>query len=125
MALMSIDQTFLVGRVQDIADPGSREFLVFASAWSLRGFVVRKGESVFAYLNRCPHAGFPLNRSPDGFLGMNNQRIMCRSHGAMFEIESGICVDGICIGQSLRKLPIHVLDGIISVKYDELQGQWI
>ena len=32
--------------------------------WPLRGFVVRRGELVRAYVNHCPHAGFPLNWQP-------------------------------------------------------------
>lgn len=86
---------------------------------------MRKGAQVFAYVNRCPHAGYPLNRSPDGFLSMNNQSIVCRSHGAMFDIESGMCVAGICSGQALQKLAIHVRDGVISLKYDVCLKQWV
>lgn len=115
----SVDETVVVGRVRDVGDPGSREFVVFAGDRPLRGFIVRKGDRVFAYVNRCPHAGSPLNRTQDGFLGMNNQLIMCRSHGALFDIESGTCVEGICIGQSLQKLPIHVRDGVIFLKHGE------
>jgi nitrite reductase/ring-hydroxylating ferredoxin subunit len=125
MTSHSIYEMAVIARVADIGDPGSREFLVVGGDSSMRGFLVRKGDQVFAYVNRCPHTGSPLNRSPDGFLGSNNQLIMCRSHGAMFEIESGICVAGICSGQSLQKLPIHARDGVISLKYDVSLEQWV
>jgi nitrite reductase/ring-hydroxylating ferredoxin subunit len=46
---------------------------------------------------------------------MCHSLIVCRSHGAMFEIESGLCVDGICIGQSLQRLPIQLSGGVISL----------
>lgn len=115
----------VIARLDDIGDPGSREFAVGEGDWPLRGFVVRKGDQVFAYMNRCPHAGHPLNRSPDGFLGMNNQLIMCRSHGALFDIESGMCVAGICSGRSLQKLPVHVREGVVSLEYDDALQRWI
>lgn len=122
---MSSQTMFAVARMRDLGDPGSREFAVWAGAWPLRGFLVRKGDQIYAYVNRCPHAGQPLNRSPDGFLDASNKLIMCRSHGAMFEIESGLCVDGICSGQRLQSLPVSVVDGVVSLTYDVSLQQWI
>ncbi len=122
---MSSQTTFAVARMRDLGDPGSREFAVWAGAWPLRGFLVRKGDRIYAYVNRCPHAGQPLNRSPDGFLDASNKLIMCRSHGAMFDIESGLCVEGICSGQWLQSLPVSVIDGVVSLTYDVSLQQWI
>jgi nitrite reductase/ring-hydroxylating ferredoxin subunit len=111
--------------MHDIGNPGSREFAVFAGAGPLRGFLVRKGDQIFAYVNRCPHAGQPLNRSPEGFLDASNQLIMCRSHGAMFDIETGLCVAGICSGQALQSLPVRVIEDVVLLTYDPLLQQWI
>lgn len=122
---MSIQRTFEIARMQDIGNPGSREFAAFVGDWPLRGFVVRKDDQIFAYVNRCPHAGQPLNRSPEGFLDASNRLIMCRSHGAMFDIENGICVAGICSGERLQSLPVRVVGGVISVTYDTSLQQWI
>jgi nitrite reductase/ring-hydroxylating ferredoxin subunit len=122
---MSTHTTFAVARMRDIGNPGSREFAVFAGAWPLRGFLVRKGDRIFAYVNRCPHAGQPLNRSPEGFLDASNQSIMCRSHGAMFDIETGLCVAGICSGQALQSLPVRVIEDVVLLTYDPLLQQWI
>jgi nitrite reductase/ring-hydroxylating ferredoxin subunit len=104
-----------VARIDDIADPGSREFVFAAGNRLVRAFVVRSGTRIHAYLNCCPHAGQPLNRSPDGFLSADNRLIMCRAHGAMFAIDSGVCVEGICLGESLQRLSAQVVDGMIVV----------
>jgi nitrite reductase/ring-hydroxylating ferredoxin subunit len=106
--------SLVVGRLDDLPDPGAREFVILGDR-PLRGFVVRKGANVFAYVNRCPHAGQPLNRTPDGFLDSTNRLILCRTHGAMFDIESGVCVEGMCVGEALQRLVVRVCDGVISL----------
>jgi len=69
---------------------------------------VRKGEQVYAYLNRCPHAGHPLNYLPNDFLTPDQTLLMCRSHGARFDISTGLCVAGPCAGANLRRIDIRV-----------------
>src|SRR5690606_1057841 len=95
----------------DLPDPGSRAFSAGSGPWPLRGFLVRRGNEVFGYVNRCPHAGHPLNLRPDQFLSADNAAILCNSHGAMFDIASGACWAGPCVGAALKKLPIVVRDG--------------
>jgi nitrite reductase/ring-hydroxylating ferredoxin subunit len=34
-------------------------------------------------------------------------------HGALFEIESGVCVSGPCAGKALRALPVRVAQGYV------------
>lgn len=92
----------------DLADGTSRAFAVGNRDWPLRGFLVRRGAQVFGYVNRCPHAGHPLNWRPDEFLTPDRTLIMCRSHGALFEISNGRCVAGPCVGQALRELPVRI-----------------
>jgi len=104
----SIDTTRVICRKSDLSDPGSRAFTIGSGDWPLRGFVVRKGEQVFAYLNRCPHAGHPLNFFANDFLTSDQTLLMCRSHGACFDISTGLCVAGPCVGAHLRSLPICI-----------------
>lgn len=100
-------------RLADLADPGSLAFSVGEGDWPLRGFLVRKGDDVFAYVNRCPHAGHPLNWRPDEFLTPDHTLIMCRSHGALFDMEEGRCVAGPCVGRSLRALRVRVENELV------------
>ena len=81
--------------------PGRRESL----------FLVREGDKVHAYLNRCPHKGSPLNWSPDRFLDNERRYIVCATHGALFEIDKGICVAGPCRGDQLTRIDVEVRDG--------------
>jgi nitrite reductase/ring-hydroxylating ferredoxin subunit len=70
---------------------------------------------VYAYVNVCPHAGRALNWKPGAFLTRQGNLIMCSAHGAIFEIETGICVAGPCPGARLRALAARVSGGLVDV----------
>lgn len=105
-----------VGALADIADPGCREFSIGDGDWPFKGFVVRKGDEVYAYQNYCMHVGHPLNWQPDRFLTREGDRIICSSHGAMYEIESGVCVAGPCPGKALRRVEAAIRAGQVYVR---------
>ena len=108
-------QELEVGRLEELDDPGCREFQIGEGDWPFRGFVVRQGDAVFAYQNSCVHVGHPLNWSPDKFLTRDKSAIICASHGATYEIESGHCIAGPGTGGSLRRVEVDVRDGVIYV----------
>lgn len=72
--------------------------------------VVRQGSSVHAYRNECPHLSIELNFQPDVFLDTEQRYIQCANHGALFQIEDGLCVYGPCQGESLTPLRVQVID---------------
>ena len=104
-----------VGRLDEIDDPGCREFTIGDGDWPFRGFVVRKGDEVFAYQNFCVHAGHPLNWRPDEFLTKDKSTLMCASHGALYDVSSGDCVGGPCKGKALRKVSVEIREGFVYV----------
>jgi nitrite reductase/ring-hydroxylating ferredoxin subunit len=108
-----IDLARVICGIGEIPNPGSRSFTLGPGPWPLRGFVVRKGEELRAYVNHCPHAGHPLNLMPDRFLTRDETLILCSSHGALFEIGTGLCVAGPCTGARLRPLPVRVESGYV------------
>jgi nitrite reductase/ring-hydroxylating ferredoxin subunit len=105
-----------VGPIEDLGDPGCREFQIGEGDWPFRGFIVRRGDSVYAYQNFCVHVGHPLNWVPDGFLTKDRSAIICASHGAQYEIDTGLCFAGPCIGKSLRSVDCEVRGGMVYVK---------
>jgi len=112
---MSNSVEIAVGRLDEIADPGCREFAIGEGDWPFRGFVVRSGDKVYAYQNVCAHVGHPLNWMPDGFLSKDKKSIMCASHGAQYEIETGLCYAGPCTGKSLRTVDVEVRGDLVYV----------
>jgi nitrite reductase/ring-hydroxylating ferredoxin subunit len=113
-----LDLARVICPLHELADPGAKGFTMGEGDWPLRGFVVRRGSSVHAYVNHCPHAGFPLNWSPDAFLAPGAPLILCAMHGALFEIETGLCLSGPCDGMRLRPLPVRVARGYVMLGDD-------
>ena len=110
------EREIAVGRLDELEDPGCREFAIGDGDWPFRGFVVRKGEAVFAYQNSCVHVGHPLNWSPDRFLTKDGSALICASHGATYEIETGYCFAGPGNGRTLRRVDAWVAEGIVFVR---------
>ncbi len=78
-------------------------------------FVVRWDKQFFGYVNRCPHDGVNLDWEPNQFLDPGMKRIICGKHGSLFELETGRCIEGPCLGQSLEPISLSVIDGDICV----------
>ncbi len=76
----------------------------------------RKGDSVHAWLNICPHAGRRLDWAPGKFLMSKDGLLVCAAHGASFELHAGACVAGPCRGDSLRAVEVDVVEGVVSVR---------
>jgi PAT family beta-lactamase induction signal transducer AmpG len=104
--------------LDEVEEPGALMFTA-GSEPAIQGFVVRDASGVYAYRNICPHQSRPLNWSPTGFMTKDRSQIMCSAHGAVFEIATGKCVDGPCVGAGLRPLEVRVVDGMVWVKEPE------
>jgi nitrite reductase/ring-hydroxylating ferredoxin subunit len=104
-----------VAILDELGDRCCKEFSIGTGDWPFKGFVVRLGDDVHAYQNFCVHAGHPLNFRPDDFLTKEKDAIICSSHGAMFEIDSGLCIAGPCPGKTLRRVPVRIEDGVVYV----------
>jgi nitrite reductase/ring-hydroxylating ferredoxin subunit len=113
--MSGMEKEIAIGNMNELDDPGCREFEIGEGDWPFRGFVVRQGEKVFAYQNFCAHVGHALNWSPNNFLTKDKTAIICASHGATYEIETGRCFAGPGSGRSLRSVELSIRDGVIYV----------
>ncbi|MEA5446534.1 Rieske (2Fe-2S) protein [Gammaproteobacteria bacterium AB-CW1] len=101
--------------LDELADPGAKEFEFETAQGKDYGFLVCRDGQVSAYVNSCPHTGAALNWAPDRFLTKAGDQIMCGVHGAIFRIEDGHCLAGPCEGRNLTPLPCRVEDGAVYV----------
>lgn len=88
----------------ELPDGGARGFDPLARGRDTL-FAVRRGESVHVWVDRCPHHGTPMPWRKDAYLNAAGDRIVCAAHGALFEVDSGLCVQGPCLGDRLRPVP--------------------
>ncbi|HVP32536.1 MAG TPA: Rieske 2Fe-2S domain-containing protein [Steroidobacteraceae bacterium] len=109
----ALDVERVVCRLSELEAHGARAFTIGAGDWPLRGVVLRAGAHLRAYVNRCPHAGHPLNLLPDRFCTPDGALLLCSSHGALFEKLTGFCVAGPCAGRSLTPVPLEVVNGFV------------
>ena len=70
--------------------------------------LVRQGERVFAYADACPHHGTPMAWRKDAYLNAAGDRIVCAAHGALFEVDSGRCTLGPCLGDVLTPVRLNI-----------------
>jgi len=96
-------------------DPDGREH-----PWHI--LVVRWDRKLQGYVNRCPHQGLPLDWERNQFLDPDGARLLCGKHGALFDVNSGVCVDGPCKGEVLERVGLTVVDGDICVTGITLAG---
>jgi len=85
-------------------------------------FVVRLGQLFYAYRDRCPHQGARLPWRRNAYLNRDATRIVCHAHGAEFDIASGACLRGPCLGQSLEAVGLEV------TQHDEIlvsESSWL
>jgi nitrite reductase/ring-hydroxylating ferredoxin subunit len=92
-----------LGRASDIAENRAQGF----HAPGGRLFVVRRAGALFAYWDACPHYGdTPMAWRAGEYLNAARDRIVCASHGAEFDIETGLCTKGAALGKCLTRAPV-------------------
>lgn len=94
--------------ISDILDPGSKAFQLENNGQNLDIFIVHKDGGFHGFINRCPHTGVNLEWLEDQFLDSDQAFIQCATHGALFEIDTGHCIYGPCVGDSLTPIEIKI-----------------
>jgi nitrite reductase/ring-hydroxylating ferredoxin subunit len=71
-------------------------------------FLVKHEGSVYGYRNDCPHwPGSAMAWRRDGYLNRDATRIVCSGHAAEFDIPTGRCTAGPCLGSSLTPVELE------------------
>ena len=71
-------------------------------------FITQRDGAFYAYQNVCPHLQTELEFLENQFLDQDGEYIQCSTHGALFEVETGECISGPCLGDKLAKVNISV-----------------
>ena len=97
----------------DLQDAGQAvPFDVVYADQTCRAFAVRFKGQPHAYLNRCTHVAMELDWQPNRVFDDSGQRLLCASHGAAYQPDTGQCAGGPCNG-GLVKITLSEKDGVV------------
>ena len=104
----------LIGRSETLLDggPGLR-FEVHRGGEMLPAFAVRFRGAVHAYINECRHQCTELDWNPGEFFDAERLYLVCATHGALYQPDSGVCVEGPCRGARLSRVAVRERDGAV------------
>lgn len=76
-------------------------------------FVIRYDGVAYGYLNQCAHVAMELDWQAGHFFDLDKQYLMCATHAAMYEPQTGACVAGPCVGKRLLAIEVKEENGCI------------
>lgn len=77
-------------------------FDVVFSGQPCRAFAIRYSGVVRAYLNRCTHIPMEMDHDGDRFFDDSGEWLVCSTHGAIYQPDTGACMGGPCRGGLVR-----------------------
>ena len=86
------------------------------------GFVIRYNGSVHAYVNQCAHLSVELDWNEGDFFDLSKTRVICATHGAQYEPQTGYCVLGPCKGRSLQAVQVIERNNEILINLESLKN---
>jgi nitrite reductase/ring-hydroxylating ferredoxin subunit len=91
-----------------------------------RVLLLRSGNDVNVYVNRCAHFGVPLAARQDLLIFNPHSTITCNVHYACYRWSDGLCISGDCAGEHLLPVPIKVdAQGRICIVAAEPEGRTV
>ena len=94
-------------------------FSVLRDGKPIPAFVIRYNGGAHAYLNQCAHIPVELDWIEGEFFESSGLYLICTTHGATYEPDSGHCIMGPCKGQRLTALEVAELDGKVYLTHSE------
>jgi len=97
----------------DLADAGlAVSFDVVYGGQTCRAFAIRYRGQVHAYLNRCTHVAMEMDWQPNQFFDDTGRWLLCSTHGAAYQPDTGACASGPCRG-GLVRIALTEADGVV------------
>jgi len=71
------------------------------------GFVIRYQGKAYAYVNQCAHIPVELDWKEGEFFAAQKDFLICATHGAHYQPNTGFCVMGPCKGKTLKPIDLE------------------
>jgi nitrite reductase/ring-hydroxylating ferredoxin subunit len=104
-----------LAQLNEIPDGGAFLLTLDASVPPFKAILLRSGEQVFAYVNRCAHFGVPLAAKVEHLYPEPHRNFRCSVHQARYRWQDGVCEFGDCEGERLLVIPVVIIDGWVRV----------
>jgi nitrite reductase/ring-hydroxylating ferredoxin subunit len=111
----SMQGGLIVAHASDIPQGTSRKFQLTCGNETIDGFVINFQGRFYAYSNRCCHIPIPFDCVDNEFFTRDKRHLICLIHGATYEPNTGLCIDGPCPGEYLDVIPVAVKQGQVIV----------
>lgn len=108
----ALPRGFVLARIEALADPCAIVVDIAHDGQRHSFILTRSGDRIAAFRNKCPHAGYPLQRADGRILVQENRYLVCTAHGASFTLD-GACAGGPCNGEGLERVNVEVRDGAV------------
>lgn len=118
-----MDTHRLIGASEELTERGRGiRFEVEEQGIAAPAFAVRYQGRVYAFVNRCAHVSLELDFMPGHFFDSSGDYLICATHGALYEPDSGRCAAGPCNGRGLEPLRVVERDGRVELVDHVLAG---
>ncbi len=106
---------YRVARTAEIRPGHSFKFLLPVRGIDEECFVVNFHGRFHAFVNRCRHVPMPLDWVDNQFFAEEGRYLMCQTHNAYYQPDTGECVAGppSTCGKYLYRVPIEIEGGVI------------
>ena len=98
----------LIANSQDLSDGGAgvRFLAIDHQGVESPAFVIRHRGEVHGFINRCAHIQVELDWQEGQFFDDEQRYLICATHGALYQPDTGECIAGPCKNDKLEKLVI-------------------
>ena len=107
-----------IAAVDEVEEGKTLKFAFKRMERPMEGFVGRFNGTLFAYENTCRHIPISLDYGDNRFFTNQGDALMCQTHGAVYEPDTGLCTRGPCAGASLFPIEVVEEDGVLRFEED-------
>lgn len=107
LACAAVASEVVVLRVGELSPGTSKKFLLDVDGREEECFVVNFEGQLHAWVNRCMHVPMSMDWVDNQFFTEDKRYVMCATHGAWYEPDSGECVSGPPCGKVLIRVPLE------------------
>lgn len=115
--------SIVVARVGELQPGETKKFVLQLGGREEEGFIVNHGGSLYAYINRCCHVPMSMDWIENRFMTEDKQYILCATHGACYQPDTGECVSGPPFGKFLTPVPLTISGQEVIARCPEEEGK--